>query len=75
MKICENIYSYGQDLRGEGKLLGYGYHFVHIPADYADSKLEIIMHITENDAFSGIAQNTAYPVALFMCMYNRTYDI
>ena len=48
----ENIYSYGQDLRGEGKLLGYGYHFVHIPADYADSKLEIIMHITENDAFS-----------------------
>ena len=30
----ENIYSYGQDLRGEGKLLGYGYHFVHIPADY-----------------------------------------
>lgn len=50
----KNIYSYGQDLRGEGKLMGYGYHFVHIPADYADSKLEIIMHITENDAFSNV---------------------
>ena len=47
-------YEYGKELKAENKLLGYGYHFVHIPADYAGAKLEIIMHITENDAFSSI---------------------
>ncbi|MDD6072489.1 MAG: GGDEF domain-containing protein [Clostridiales bacterium] len=51
----DNVYyEYGKELRAENKLLGYGFHFVHIPKDYAGAKLEIIMHITENDAFSSI---------------------
>lgn len=48
-------YEYGKDLNEADKLLGYGYHFIHIPANYAGAKLEIIMNVTENDAFSSIA--------------------
>lgn len=47
-------YQYGQDLQKENKLLGYGYHFVHLPAYYAGAKIELIMQITEDDAFSSI---------------------
>lgn len=55
VRYNDNVYyEYGKELRTEHKLLGYGFHFVHIPADYAGKKLEIIMHITENDAFSSI---------------------
>ena len=49
------IYEYGKDLNNDNKLLGYGYHFVNIPSDYAGSKLEIILTVTENDAFSNIS--------------------
>ena len=45
------IYEYGKELREENELLGYGYHFVHIPAFYAGADIELIMHITEDDAF------------------------
>ena len=48
------IYEYGSSLREENKMLGYGYHFVHIPAFYAGADVELIMHITENDAFSNL---------------------
>lgn len=49
------IYEYGKDLREEKKLLGYGYHFVHIPAFYAGADIELIMHITEDDAFTNMS--------------------
>lgn len=47
-------YLYGKDLKEENKLLGYGYHFIHIPDYYAGAQIELIMHITEDDAFSSI---------------------
>lgn len=47
-------YTYGKTLREENKLLGYGYHFIFIPAYYAGAKIEVTMHITEDDAFSNI---------------------
>ena len=47
-------YEYGTELKKEKKLLGYGYHFVHIPEDYAGKELQIIFDVTENDAFSSI---------------------
>lgn len=48
------IYEYGKVLREENKMLGYGYHFVHIPAFYAGADVELVMHVTENDAFSNV---------------------
>ena len=48
------IYEYGKSLREENKMLGYGYHFVHIPAFYAGADVELVMHVTENDAFSNV---------------------
>lgn len=48
------IYQYGKDLRNQNKLLGYGYHFIHIPAFYASADIELVMHITEDDAFSNL---------------------
>ena len=47
-------YTYGKELHKENKLLGYGYHFIHIPAAYYGAKVEITMHVTENDAFSNL---------------------
>lgn len=47
-------YTYGEELHKENKLLGYGYHFIHIPAAYNGAKVEITMHVTENDAFSNL---------------------
>lgn len=49
------VYEYGKTLREENKMLGYGYHFVHIPAFYAGADVELVMHITEDDAFSSMA--------------------
>lgn len=49
------VYEYGKELREENKLLGYGYHFVHIPAFYAGADIELIMHITEDDAFTNMS--------------------
>ena len=48
------IYEYGKELREENELLGYGYHFVHIPAFYAGADIELIMHITEDDVFTNM---------------------
>lgn len=46
------IYRYGQDLAKKGKMLGYGYHRINLPQDYAGKLLEVSMDITEDDAFS-----------------------
>jgi diguanylate cyclase (GGDEF)-like protein len=51
----ESIYEYGFELREENKLLGYGYHFVELPDDYAGKTLEIQFYVTENDAFTSIS--------------------
>lgn len=47
-------YEYGKELKKENKLLGYGYHYVHIPTDYQNGKLEVILQVTEDDAFSSL---------------------
>lgn len=49
------IYEYGKELREKNKMLGFGYHFIHIPAYYAGAEIELIMHITENNAFSNMS--------------------
>lgn len=47
-------YEYGKELKKENKLLGYGYHYVHIPTDYQNGKLEVLLQVTEDDAFSSL---------------------
>lgn len=55
MKVCldgEEIYRYGQEDYDAGKVVGYGYHFVDLPADYTGKNIEITMRVSENGAFS-----------------------
>lgn len=50
----EEIYSYGDELYRNGELLGYGWHYIALPADYAGKLLTVEMRVSENDAFEGI---------------------
>jgi diguanylate cyclase (GGDEF)-like protein len=50
----EKIYEYGFDFMEENKLLGYGYHFVELPDDFAGKELVINMYVTENEAFTSL---------------------
>lgn len=49
----EVIYSYGKADQHNGKLLGYGKHFISLPVGYAGKKLLIKVEVTEDDAFDG----------------------
>lgn len=61
----QTIYTYGQSLLEENKLLGYGYHLINLPAEYNDADLELIMHISEDDAFSSIRVPQIYNSTTF----------
>lgn len=50
----ELIYDYGKDLYDADELLGYGYHFIPLSDNYSDKKIELLMRISEDDAFSSI---------------------
>lgn len=48
----KEIYHYGQELRQQGQLLGYGYHFIDLPDDYMGRSLTIQLWVTEDSAFT-----------------------
>ena len=48
----EELYRYGQEAYDAGKVVGYGYHFVELPDDYAGKNIKITMRISENNAFT-----------------------
>lgn len=48
------LYTYGQDLLEENKILGFGYQFVSLPDSYAGQILRIQFDVSENNAFSAI---------------------
>ncbi len=48
----EEIFSYGQDLYQEEKLVGYGYQCISLPPDYEGRKLSLKLTVTEDAAFS-----------------------
>jgi diguanylate cyclase (GGDEF)-like protein len=50
----ELIYDYGQTYYEQGKMLGYGWNYVQLPADYGGKELKIVFSVTENNAFDGI---------------------
>ncbi len=51
----EKFYSYGVKEASSGQLIGYGIHLVDaFPDDYAGKTLTVKLHVTENNAFSGI---------------------
>lgn len=54
------LYAYGQQLREENKLLGYGYHHIGLQKDYSNQPIKIVMHITENDAFGSLQTPKIY---------------
>lgn len=57
IKVCLDggeIYRYGQEEYDAGKVVGYGYHFVNLPDDYAGKTIQITMRVSENNAFSNI---------------------
>ena len=49
------IYSYGQKDFKEGKMLGYGVHYIEFPNDYLGKTLQITLTVSENSAFNGIS--------------------
>ncbi len=54
----EEIYRYGRDLHGEGRMLKRGFFIVPIPEDYGGKKLFIRYTATEQDAFSKLGPIT-----------------
>lgn len=50
----ELLYSYGENLLSEGKMLGYGRSFVPLPADCEGKTLKIQLVVSEDNAFDGI---------------------
>lgn len=49
------IYSYGQKDFKQGKMLGYGVHYIEFPNDYLGKTLSITLTVSENNAFNGIS--------------------
>lgn len=47
------IYSYGQKDYLNGKLLGFGVHYIEIPNDYLGKTLRITLSVSEDNAFRG----------------------
>lgn len=54
----EEIYTYGRNRADDGKMVGYGYHFVELPDQYAGKTLVIRCEVTEDDAFSSLTVPT-----------------
>ena len=50
----EVIYTYGQRLYDENKLMGYGEHFVSMPYGANSKWLTVEMTVSENNAFDGV---------------------
>ena len=49
------LYSYGQRDYKQGKMLGYGAHYIEVPNDYLGETLSITLTVSENNAFNGIS--------------------
>lgn len=49
------LYSYGQRDYKQGKMLGYGVHYIEVPNDYLGKRLSITLTVSENNAFNGIS--------------------
>ena len=49
------LYSYGQRDYRQGKMLGYGVHYIDVPNDYLGKTLSITLTVSENNAFNGIS--------------------
>lgn len=49
------LYSYGQRDYKQGKMLGYGVHYIEVPNDYLGETLSITLTVSENNAFNGIS--------------------
>lgn len=47
------IYSYGQKDYFDGKMLGFGIHYIEIPNDYLGKTLRITLSVSEDNAFRG----------------------
>lgn len=62
----KNIYSYGEDLHAQNKMVGNGVHWISLPEDYIGKQIKISYDVTEDDAFTSFrpmhikaAQNVA----------------
>lgn len=49
------LYTYGQRDDKQGKMLGYGVHYIEVPNDYLGETLSITLTVSENNAFNGIS--------------------
>lgn len=68
----ELIYTYGRARYEKGRLIGYGFHIIELPEDYAGKMLTIKMDVTENDAFTKIHIPEIYEHDTFLKTLIRT---
>lgn len=47
-----SVYQYGQEQYEAGTLVGYGYHFVNLPNDYAGKEVKVVCHIAVDNAYT-----------------------
>lgn len=48
------LYHYGEELNSQGRLLGYGYHYIDLGDDYGAGTLVIEFYVTEDNAFTSL---------------------
>ena len=69
----KSIYSYGHSRMDRGQMVGSGYHFVNVPEGAGGKELKIILHVTEDDAFSSIPGMYIVPADLSMVAFARDH--
>lgn len=50
----ELIYSFGEEYRGKGKMIGGGYHWIPLPDDFQNKMISICYDVVENNVFSNL---------------------
>ena len=69
------IYSYGSDLLAEGKMVGSGYHFIHLPDNAVGKDLKIVICAREDNAFSSIPALEIMPTQSVISSFAREHMV
>ncbi len=71
----KEIYRYGQELYEQGKLVGYGYHYIDLPEDYEGKKLCVRLTVCEDAAFSSFDTPMLYDANWYIRDYLKENQI
>ena len=73
----EVIYSYGEDMVEDHKMVGSGYHFVLLPSNFYDKELRVILTASGDDAIKSAPEMIVTPAdgAISVFSGNRIFGI